>query len=245
MTGEPVYEWQPVHEWQPDGDGDGAAGPRPAIGGMSWVAWRQSRAALTGVAGVLALFTAMAFWERANPHLAGLTESFSLNLYLILALLLGTPLLAREYDAGTHQLAWTQSVPRAQWLTARLAVNLGIGLLATGVLHLIINVVIIGGQHGSPAGIPLELTSHGLLPYAQALCAIAWGVACGALLGRLLPALGVTLVGVFAQGLFVTTGLGTAPASVAFWSEQLSRAAALVALGAVLIALTYRATVRK
>jgi hypothetical protein len=42
--------------------------------------------------------------------------------------LLGAPLVAREFDTGTYQLAWTQSITRGQWITTKLA------LLATAVV---------------------------------------------------------------------------------------------------------------
>ena len=34
----------------------------------------------------------------------------------------GAPLLAREYESGTHHLAWTQSVSRTRWLATKLVV---------------------------------------------------------------------------------------------------------------------------
>jgi hypothetical protein len=224
-------------EWLPGGR---------VSGHMAWVAWRQSRAALLGVLGVLALYAVMAVWERTHgPHFNGMTESFSsylyLYLYLLLALLVGTPLVAREYDAGTYQLAWTQSVTRSQWLTARLAVNLGIGVLAAGVLHLFIDVIVDTGRwYSGPASD--SLIAHGVLPYAQALCAIAWGVACGAALGRLLPALGVTLVGIVVQTAWLTAGAGTRPP---FWPTQLTKGSVLVLVAVALIAWTFRLVARR
>jgi hypothetical protein len=222
---------------------EGSGGAGGAVAGMSWVAWRQSRAALLGVLGLLAGYAFLAIWERTHPNLVGITESFSSYLYLFLALFLGAPLLAREYDTGTHQLAWTQSVPRSQWLTARLAVNLGIGLVAAGLLHLMTNLV--AGSGSRPSDVTaVYVTSHGLLPYAQALCAIAWGVASGAVLGRLLPALGVTLVGSVVLTSVLLVG-GGGRRSLPFWSIELSRAVALMLVATALIALTYRVVARR
>ena len=49
---------------------------------------------------------------------------------LLVPAIIGTfwaaPLLTREFEAGTFQLAWTQSVTRTRWLAAKL----GVGVLA-------------------------------------------------------------------------------------------------------------------
>jgi hypothetical protein len=45
---------------------------------------------------------------------------------VVLGLLFGGPLLAREFEQGTHRLAWTQSVTRSRWLGVRLAVAAGV-----------------------------------------------------------------------------------------------------------------------
>ena len=34
----------------------------------------------------------------------------------------GAPLIARELEAGTHRLAWNQSVTRTRWLAIKLAI---------------------------------------------------------------------------------------------------------------------------
>ncbi|HEU5367028.1 MAG TPA: hypothetical protein VFU69_01125, partial [Ktedonobacterales bacterium] len=63
---------------------------------------------------------------------------FFINLLLALPLLLGAlvgaPLVAREVEQHTHLLAWTQSITRARWLSVKLALVLGAGLLASGAL---------------------------------------------------------------------------------------------------------------
>jgi ABC-type transport system involved in multi-copper enzyme maturation permease subunit len=45
----------------------------------------------------------------------------------IIGMFWGAPLIAHELEAGTHRLAWNQSVTRNRWLTAKLAL---IGLAA-------------------------------------------------------------------------------------------------------------------
>jgi ABC-type transport system involved in multi-copper enzyme maturation permease subunit len=208
---------------------------------VSWVAWRQARAATIAVAGVLVVYIGLSTWERlTNGHLTGMTQSLSAYLYLFLGLFLGAPLVAREYDTGTHQLAWTQSVTRSRWLTGRLVVNGTVALAATAVLHLLVNAS--GSRPYAVDGVEAAyLVTHGFLPYAEALCAVAVGTVAGAAVGRLLPALGVTLVAWVAMFQALSTGGGV----VAFWPSQLTRGAALLVVTAGLVALTYRLVGRR
>jgi hypothetical protein len=127
----------------------------------------------------------------------------------------GAPLLAREFEHGTHQLTWTQSVTRRRWLVAKVgllgaAVTLG-GLALGGIVNAWLAVF------DSPA-FPVDFLSSpswfrlvGILPAAWWLSAFVFGVAMGALFGRTLPAMAVTLA-VCAAAFF---GLLPAPRSYA------------------------------
>jgi hypothetical protein len=57
-----------------------------------------------------------------------------LALQLLLGALVGAPLVTREMEQHTHLLAWTQSITRTRWLSVKLALVLGVGLLASGAL---------------------------------------------------------------------------------------------------------------
>src|SRR5665213_2663361 len=48
----------------------------------------------------------------------------------------GAPLIAREFENGTHRLAWTQSVTRARWLATKLGV---VGLASVAVSGLLLS----------------------------------------------------------------------------------------------------------
>ena len=50
----------------------------------------------------------------------------------------GAPLIAREFENGTHRLVWTQSVTRTRWLACKLAVVGLASVAATGVLSLLV-----------------------------------------------------------------------------------------------------------
>ena len=127
---------------------------------MIWLTWRQLRAqtAVTcAILAVLVITLAVTAGHVLNLDHAYASASTFLSqlqgsgiygtLYLIgsLAVILtpavigafwGAPLIARELDAGTHWLAWNQSVTRTRWLAAKLALTGLTAMAATGLLSL-------------------------------------------------------------------------------------------------------------
>jgi hypothetical protein len=115
---------------------------------MAWVAWRQHRLTLAGVA---VLFAAPALYlllkglqlHHAYAAIAAcrpagsrgcqqLAQDFSNSSAVITAALLqpipllagaflGAPLFAREFETGTFRYAWTQGFGRTRWAIAKLA----------------------------------------------------------------------------------------------------------------------------
>jgi ABC-type transport system involved in multi-copper enzyme maturation permease subunit len=108
----------------------------------------------------------------------------------------GAPLLAREYEAGTFRLAWTQTISKRRWLLTRV----GLGAAATLVLTGLFSLTVTWWYHSRDK---VGFTSYGvfdrrdLAPVAYALFAFAAGVMFGALIRRTIPAMAATL------GLFV------------------------------------------
>ena len=123
--------------------GSGAGGAA-----MTWLAWRQFRAqAVTAVIGLvllggwlLATGPGLAdqyaqgragcgssgcdqfmdgFLDQHQGALLALTAAVLL-VPALLGMFWGAPLVARELDAGTHRLAWNQSVTRYRWLSVKL-----------------------------------------------------------------------------------------------------------------------------
>ncbi|MDA0635544.1 ABC transporter permease subunit [Nonomuraea sp. MCN248] len=126
----------------------------------------------------------------------------------------GAPLLAREFEHGTHQLTWTQSVTRRRWLAAKIvglgaAVTLG-GLVLAGIVE-----PWLAAFDVPPYNVDRFDMSWfrvvGIMPAAWWLSAFLLGMATGALFRRTLPAMAVTL-GVCALAFF---GLLRAPSSYA------------------------------
>jgi ABC-type transport system involved in multi-copper enzyme maturation permease subunit len=127
----------------------------------------------------------------------GLLQLFDILLIflpLLLGTLVGAPLVAREVEQHTHLLVWTQSITRTRWLTVKLALVLGAGLLASGAL---LAVLIwwyrpwaqLDGSFGTNA-----YDTSGPVWVAETLLALALGVLAGTLTRRVAPAIFLTIV---------------------------------------------------
>jgi hypothetical protein len=117
----------------------------------------------------------------------------------------GAPLIAREIEAGTFRLAWTQSVTRLRWLAVKLGL-IGLASMATAAL---LSFMVtwwagpIDRANGLPGGrngasgfnhfSPALFVARGIAPIGYAAFAFALGVTAGLLLRRTVPAMAVTL----------------------------------------------------
>jgi uncharacterized membrane protein len=129
----------------------------------------------------------------------------------------GAPLVAREMEAGTHRLAWNQSISRTRWTAVKLAL-VGLAAVATaGLLSLMISwwaspiddALSLGGRN-SPVSFsrlnPLVFAARGVAPLGYAAFAFALGVTVGVLIRRTIPAMAITLV-IFAAAQLVMPNL--------------------------------------
>jgi ABC-type transport system involved in multi-copper enzyme maturation permease subunit len=123
---------------------------------MIWLTWRQARAqALVVAGGAAVLLGFLAVTAGGIPDFsddfirAFAAERFLVSVYSVASALLlclpaiigifwGAPLVARELEAGTHRLVWSQSVTRTRWLATKLLVTGGVALLIVAVLSLIV-----------------------------------------------------------------------------------------------------------
>jgi hypothetical protein len=199
---------------------------------MIWLTWRQHRGALLVslivVGGIAAMavvggipmhhaFSAIdlqglrAGTPRASAQLDLFTHNywslgnlpwrFLLFLPALIGMFVGAPLLSRELESGTYRLAWTQSVSRTRWL----AVRLGLLALVTIVLALVLGGVLYWffSPWAQLDGRAPAFSSTGTMIAAQMLFALFLGVAMGALIRRVVPAMAAT-VGVWVAVEFVT-----------------------------------------
>jgi hypothetical protein len=107
----------------------------------------------------------------------------------------GAPLLGREYERGTHRLAWTQQVSVARWLGVKLAMLGALaaagGLLLSAMVGLWRRALLREDLFGN-IGV---FNMVGVVPAAWWLYAFLLGTAAGALLRRTLPAMALVVAG--------------------------------------------------
>ena len=136
----------------------------------------------------------------------------------VIGLFWGAPLIARELETGTSDLAWNQSVTRRRWLAVKLtivgltamAVTEGLSLMQAWWAAPLGRAV----SDGAPQG-PLSqdrfteliFATHGITPLGYAAFAFAFGVTTGALIRRTIPAMAVTLAVFIALQIVMPLGI--------------------------------------
>jgi len=194
---------------------------------MIWLAWRQFRLSALAVLGTLAVFAAAL--AISGPQLAELFRESQASFFELLefddfkkavfvvgtalvyavpavvGVFWGAPLVAREFEAGTHRLVWTQSVTRTHWLGTKLGMA-AIAALAAGLLGLLltwwsgaIDDAIAAGYSsdtlmGMPRITPVLFGARGFLPAGLTLLALAIGVTASLVIRRSVVAMATTLV---------------------------------------------------
>lgn len=190
---------------------------------MTWLIWRQHRmqaTTATALLGALAILLAITGVTMANDYHSALsacsqpsTDCSGLDLFrgdgaimdlvnltvavpLLIGVFWGATSIGREYDSGTNVLAWTQSVSRRRWLTAKVATLLVTSLLAGTALSVMVTwwSKTINAYKGNRFD-PLPFDLQGLSPVAYTLFAASLGLAAGVAWRRVLPAIATTVAG--------------------------------------------------
>jgi len=190
---------------------------------MIWLTWRQHRVSVATAAALLGAVAMFLFIEGRTVHSvfqsSGLSAclaahgscselarafnnrfsgvQFVVPLLLVaplfVGLFLGSPLVARELEHGTHRLVWTQGITRRRWTLTKL------GLLAAAALVLAAAFAAVATWFATPFNnassrlTPGVFDLQGVVPVAYTLFAVALGAALGAVLRRTLPAMAATL----------------------------------------------------
>ncbi|HLJ79983.1 MAG TPA: hypothetical protein VKT52_00770 [Ktedonobacterales bacterium] len=120
-------------------------------------------------------------------------DTLLIFLPLLLGALVGAPLVAREIEQHTHLLVWTQSITRLRWLTVKLALVLGAGLLASAALLALLiwwyhPWAQLDGSFGNNA-----YDTSGPVWVAETLLALALGILAGTLTRRTVAAIFLTI----------------------------------------------------
>ena len=190
---------------------------------MIWLTWRQFRAPAVAAAGALAaLAVALAVTGPQLVHLYDTTVATcqaqhdcqtATNVFgsqdnllqdlvrfvmlvapALIGIFWGAPLIARELEAGTQRLAWTQSVTRGRWLAVKLGL-VGLASMATaGLLSLMVTWWSSLFDRIGAGRLDLSIFGQrGIAPVGYAAFAFALGVTAGMLIRRTVPAMAVTL----------------------------------------------------
>ena len=190
---------------------------------MTWVLWQQQRRQALMVIAALALATLflivtgqhLASTYAAAVHgcagraggcgdlsqtvfqgdnrLFDIVDAVGFLLPFVLGLFWGAPLVTREFEEGTHRLAWTQSITRLRWLAVKLLWVLLAAVLCSGALSALVTWwygpvnAVQQNRFGS-----VIFDTQGIVPAAYAVFAVAAGVLAGAVLRRTVPAMAVT-----------------------------------------------------
>lgn len=226
---------------------------------MIWLTWRQFRTqgAIVSVAAA-AIALALAATGAGLADLRDASESSFFQAFAsdgartalyyagyvavltapaIVGVFWGAPLVARELEAGTHRLAWNQTVTRTRWLATKAGVACLAAVVVVGLLSLVVtwwasplDAVVNGGHDtegffGLPRISPAVFDARGIAPIGCAAFAVALGVAAGAVIRRTVPAMAVTLA-VFvavqvAVPLWIRPNLGPTEQTVAITAENL------------------------
>lgn len=136
--------------------------------------------------------------HQFQQQFSGLTSVAILFVVLpvLVGVFFGAPLVAREVEQGTHRLVWTQGVGRLRW-----------ALVKFGLVGAITTVLAVGYALGVSWWFqPLVRAStgrltyvafdvQGIVPIAYTLFALALGVFAGTWWRKVVPAMGIALVG--------------------------------------------------
>ncbi|MFI6099802.1 ABC transporter permease subunit [Lentzea sp. NPDC051213] len=152
--------------------------------------------------------TAMEF-QNAWFDKMHIAQGLVLALPALVGVFIGAPLFAREFEQGTHALAFTQSVSRTRWLATKFVVAAVPALVVVVVLQVVVHSWLdAAGKLGPLASGPFYFTTFeaaGVSPIAYTLFAYTFGMFAGALFKRTLVAMSLTL-GVFVVLRFVLNG---------------------------------------
>lgn len=208
---------------------------RIGIRDFLWITWRQHRALITtsttvALVGVVAFFalesalrTVPACGSESGQPCAATPWQVTVAQAVLRALVLGGPVavgafwgapaIAREYESGTHVVAWGQDVTPVRWLLSKtlvLVAVVGVLSAALAVSGARVSRSLLALRPDTTfasnfANVPFETTSLLLVVYC--VVALVIGVAVGTGARRVVPAIAVTVAVVAALRLVVALAL--------------------------------------
>lgn len=207
---------------------------------MIWLAWRQQRFPFTAAAILVLVVAAVTAGAHVDTEFVVLTQLLAGYLTVGVCLFWGVPLIAREFEHGTHRLAWTQSVTRNYWLTIRIVVAAAGALVTTAAIIGLIAWAL-PSTPDSPAITWYYYESHGIVPFARVLFGLALGMILGAATRHthIAMALSVPILGIIQLGGVRALRENTIFSDWSFWHLQLAESGVYLVVATVLTAITY------
>lgn len=173
-----------------------------------------------------------------NSVFTSLVQDLAMALPLVIGILWGAPLVAREFEASSQDFTWTQGITRRRWVLT----NLGWALFAAAVWGGALAALFTwwrGPDNALDGPVKfIYFDVQGVAPIAYTVFAMALGIAAGAHFRRVVPAITTTLVvfpavrvvtALYFRPLFAVTqnvspraGAGTPPLSWGLFADILS-----------------------
>jgi hypothetical protein len=144
--------------------------------------------------------------QRSYEPMFLLLELLVLAVPALIGIFWGAPLIGRELETGTHQLAWGQTVTRTRWLAVKLVVVGAASVVTAAVFSWLLTWWAGPLDHlNGDRWAAMTFASRDIVPLGYAAFAFALGTTAGLLLRRALPAMAVTLAAFIAIQIFVPT----------------------------------------
>jgi hypothetical protein len=186
---------------------------------MTWLLARQHRAFGLGVVIALGLFAVAAVWTgihmadvydaakqchdgrclvvgRLFSGYGAIVDAVHLTIAVpVVFAVFGASVLARETDAGTNVLVWMQTVSRRRWLVTKLLAASAAAVVVAGAVSGLVT-----WWSATPNALDgnrfegAQFDTQNVVPVATALLGVAIGLAAGAWLRRVVPAIAASIV---------------------------------------------------
>lgn len=138
-------------------------------------------------------------------------------------LIVGVPLVARDIEQGTAQLAWTLGRSRTRWLLRRIAFGVLVVVVLLAGLALMTDVLGAAMQPNDDLSRSFHFEGNrGLIIVARGILALGIGVLVGAMLGKQLPALllGLIVIGLLYGAVTFALGRWNETDAIEAWYDQ-------------------------
>lgn len=144
--------------------------------------------------------------QRSYEAMLELLQLFVIAVPVLIGIFWGAPLIGRELETGTHQLAWSQTVTRTRWLAVKLIV-VGIASIATTAIVSWLLTWWAGplDHLNGSRWAAMTFASRDIVPLGYAAFAFTLGTTLGLLLRRTLPAMAIAIAVFIAVQVLVPT----------------------------------------